>query len=379
MNKPIIPTNSPSIYDQLTTLDRAAIVRPNNPPAGVAGFLFNYDAEEFIELMSEITDNAIEDNTSLQDNIALLPERVTLRGMIAELTDVGAPPQEVVPQPAPLPLVPGLFPPYAQGVSLSFGKQFGPGLEASVSIGLNSPVAAAASINGAIGPFSSEAVVRTVAGELGGVIPVSNPVLAAINAAMNNAVKSLSGGNAPSSAAISAAISAAVGNVVGSALTPAVDQLITQAVNSSLSTTAGTNPGPSAGAAASLYQYYLNRSPVQPGDTAQSLAFGYFYQMWRGRQLFSVETPWGVINDMAVLSVRAEQPEESRTGTNFSVTFKKIRIAQTVTVNLGQLAGRNAFQAAASTPAQNGNAGQTPATPAQEESWLATLLGRATP
>lgn len=375
----IIPSDRPSVYDQLTTLDRAAIVRPNNPPAGIAGFLFDYDIEEFMELMSEITDNAIEDNTSLQDNIALLPERVTLRGIIAELTDVGAAQPTVVAQPAPLPLVPGLFPPFAIGQNLNFGAQFGTGLDSATAGILDTGLAAFGSINGAVGPFSAEAIVRTVAGELSLVIAVSNPVLAAINAAVNYAVKSLTGGNSATSAAIATAINVAVGNVIGNALTPDVSELIIQSVNASISTTSGTNPGPSAGASATMYQYYLNRSAIQPGDTQQTLALGYFYQMWRGRQLFSVETPWGVMNDMAILSVRVEQGEDSKSSSTFAITFKKIRIAKSVNVNLGQLAGRTAFQASASQPAQNGNVGQTPATPQQETSWLATLLGKGGP
>lgn len=379
MNKHVIPSDRPSIYDQLTTLDRAAIVRPNNPPAGIAGFLFDYDVEEFMDLLSEITDNAIEDNTSLQDNIALLPERITLRGMIAELTDAGAEVPVVVATPAPLPLVPGLFPPFASAQSLVFGALFGTGLDPVTASILDAGLSAAGSVNGSIGPFSAEAIVRTVAGELSLVIAVSNPVLAAINAAVNYAVKSLTGGNSATSAAISAAINVAVGNVIGAGLTPDVSELITQSVNASIATTAGTNPGPLAGASASMYQYYLNRSPVQPGETAQSLANGYFYQMWRGRQLFSVETPWGVMNDMALLNVRAEQGEDTKSSSTFALTFKKIRIAKNVSVNLGTLAGRAVFQAAADSPSQNGTAGQTPATPAQETSWLATLVGKGNP
>lgn len=371
---PIIPSDDPSIFDQLSTLDRKAIVRPNNPPAGIAGFLFDYDAESFMELISEITDNAVEDNTSLQDNIALLPERFTTRGMIAELTDAAEIDDTPAPTPAPLPLFPPLFPPFSPAANLSFSAKIGAfGLNAGVTLGPGGIVSAAAAVTGAIGPFSADAIVRTVSTQLSGVINVSNTVQAAVNAAVNKAVTALSGGNAPSSAAISAAINTAVGNIIGGALTPDVSALINQSVNSSLSTTAGTNPGPVAGAASSLYQYYLNRAPVQGSSKAQSLAFGYFYQMWRARQLFSVETPWGIMNNMAILNVRPEQPEESKTATNFSLVLKKIRIAEPVTVNLGQLAGRNAFQASVDAPAQNGTAGQTPATPAQEQSYLSTM------
>ncbi len=375
----IIPTDQPSIYDQLTTLSRAAIVRPNNPPRGVAGFLFDFDSDEFMELISEITDNPIEDNTNLADNIALLPERVTLKGLIAELTDRGATAQTQLNVPDPLPLVPGLFPPFSPAANLSFSSGVGmSGLSGDLAVGIGASGAAtgAVNVNGAVGPVHADAIVRTVTGELAGVISVSVDVLNAINSAVNNVVKSLANGNAATSGAIAAAINTAVGNIIGSGLTPGVQALVTQSVNSALSTTAGAAPAGPAGAAASLYEYYLNRAQVQPGTSAQGLAQGYFYQMWRARQLFSVETPWGFINDMAILSVRASQPEETKSSTEFTVVFKKIRVARSVTINTGQLAGRNVFQAQAAAPAQQGNAGLTPATPAQESSWAATLLGQ---
>lgn len=376
---PIIPSDAPSIYDQLSTLDKQAIVRPNNPPRGIAGFLFDYDAEQFMELVAEVTDHFIEDNTTLQDNIALLPERITVRGSVAELTDSADIDDTPAPQPAPLPLVPALFPPFAPAANISFSPKLGAlGLNAGVSVDSNG-ITVSASITGAIGPFSSDSIIRTVTGELSKVISVSSPALAAINAAISNTVISLSGGTAPSTDAIASAIINAVGNIIGNALTPAVSQLITQSVNSSVSTTSGTNPGPAAGASSSLYQYYLNRSQIQPGLTQQALAMNYFYQMFLARQLFSVETPWGIMNNMTILSIRPEQPEETKYMTGFVAVFKKIRIARPATVNLGQLAGRNAFQASSDAPAQNGTAGQTPVAPAQQESILAKLMGGGTP
>lgn len=377
----ILPGDEPSIFDQLTTLDRTALVRPNNPPKGIAGFLFNFDAEQFLELISEITDNPVEDNTTLQDNIALLPERVTLRGMVAELTDAADIVDTPAPTPAPLPLFPPLFPSFSLGANLSFGSKLGAfGLNAGVSIGPGGIVSASAAVAGSIGPFSADALVRTVSGELSGVLAgFSANVQAAVSSSVNNAIKSLSGGNAPSSGAIAAAVQSAVGNIIGPSLTPSVAGLITQSVNASLSTTAGTTAGPTAGAADSLYAYYVNRAPIQLGQTMQSFAVSYFCQMWLARQMFSVETPWGIMNNMGILNMRAEQPEETKYGTNFSVTFKKIRVARSVTVNLGQLAGRNAFQASTSAPAQKGQVSTTPAAPAQEESWLSTLAGSPGP
>lgn len=50
--------------------------------------LFNYEGENAINLQSDITDHFIEDNTSIQDMIAVKPELVTVQGFIGELNDV---------------------------------------------------------------------------------------------------------------------------------------------------------------------------------------------------------------------------------------------------------------------------------------------------
>lgn len=52
---------------------------------GIAGFLFDYEGDDQIELSSEITDHWAEDNSSIQDHIALKPYRITLRGFVSEV------------------------------------------------------------------------------------------------------------------------------------------------------------------------------------------------------------------------------------------------------------------------------------------------------
>lgn len=51
-------------------------------------FLFDYEEENTISFESDITDHFVEDNTSLQDQIALRPVVITTSGFIGELTDV---------------------------------------------------------------------------------------------------------------------------------------------------------------------------------------------------------------------------------------------------------------------------------------------------
>lgn len=242
----------------LSTLDQKAIVRPNNPPPGIAGFLFDIVLDDNVELESDITDHYIEDNTAIQDQIALKPARVTVRGIVAELTTAKTVVDQLVKATNPLPLEPLLLPVFTVGADQSMAD-------------------AAAAAQGA--------------------------------------------------------------------------------------TSAAT-------ASQSIFALYNNRAPTQPRQTRQSAAFLYFYDLYKSRQLFTVETPWGFWVNMAIESLRATQPEETKYASEFTITFKEIRIAQDITVDLGQLAGRNAPQASASQPSQNGNVGKSDATDQQEQSWL---------
>ena len=68
------------------------ITPPVNPFSGLlsAGnaFLFNYEGEQTVYLESDITDHYIEDNSAIQDQIALRPELITTHGYVGELTDI---------------------------------------------------------------------------------------------------------------------------------------------------------------------------------------------------------------------------------------------------------------------------------------------------
>lgn len=58
---------------------------PQEPPPA---FLFHYEGEQSVNLKSDITDHFIEDNTAIQDQIALRPPIVTTHGFIGELNNV---------------------------------------------------------------------------------------------------------------------------------------------------------------------------------------------------------------------------------------------------------------------------------------------------
>lgn len=72
--------------------------QPENPPSQDGNptqqspaLLFHYEGDQSVHLQSDITDHYIEDNTALQDQIALHPEEITTHGFIGELNDVAPP------------------------------------------------------------------------------------------------------------------------------------------------------------------------------------------------------------------------------------------------------------------------------------------------
>jgi len=255
-----VPTDSPSIFAALNTLKFAeaelAIVRPNNPPPGIAGFVFDLVKDDGVELESDIPDHYVEENTPVQDQIALHPEIVTVSGDIAELVKTIPVISRVAPVTNPLPMI------------TDFEPELSPGAQE-------------------VQDETEQAAAEDTA-----------------------------------------------------------------AVASSQS----------------LYGYYNAQIPPQPNQTKQSVAFGYIYQLWKGRQLFSVETPWGFFTNMAIQSASARQPENSRSVTEFEITFKKIRTVQSVTVLPGNLLGRMSIGRAIDQRApvtQNGTVGQLPLTQEQ--------------
>lgn len=88
-----------SITTQITSLSNLLLVSPQNtvgyqPQASgslkAAGnpIVFNYEGEQTSVLESDITDHYIEDNTAIQDQIAIRPEIITTHGYIGELNDI---------------------------------------------------------------------------------------------------------------------------------------------------------------------------------------------------------------------------------------------------------------------------------------------------
>ena len=355
----VIPSDSPSIFDQLTTAEGLAIVRPNNPPPGIAGFLFDFNGDEEIRLRSIITKHYTEAGTPVQDQAALEPEEIILKGLIAELSTGLPAPIPQAPVKKALPLHPGLVPQFATGplqtlLASATGQVVSGALRAN---GLGSLAGAAGGITSQIASGNLSGAASGAAG-LAVSVGVSSAFSGAsprLQGALASAVSStLSGGLTPSTVAASAlSVAAAVG------VPPAAIGILSTLVTNVLKSGAPQNLGAATAAAAGfltppasqgLYQYYQNNTPQQPGQTKQSNAFAYLYQLWLGRALFSVETAFGVMNNMMILDGRALQEADSREKSLFTVTFQKVRIAGNAVILTGQLAGRRVFQAAPTVP-----------------------------
>ena len=70
--------------EYLDGLANKYVVKPANAK-GIGGFVFDYEAETAVHLQADITDHYTEQNTPIQDHIALRPSKLTLRGFTGEL------------------------------------------------------------------------------------------------------------------------------------------------------------------------------------------------------------------------------------------------------------------------------------------------------
>lgn len=80
--------------------------------------------------------------------------------------------------------------------------------------------------------------------------------------------------------------------------------------------------------------------------TKQQQAFAFFKSRWQARALFTVQTPWEILTNMAIEDLHAVQEGDSNTISDFRVTFKQMNFASTLSSNaaiVGQ--GRYSFQA----------------------------------
>ena len=76
--------NIGSSLSNITSIVNQYVVSPL-AAFGVAGFVFNALGESQATLSADITDHYAEDNKAIQDQIAIRPKRVTLKGYVGEL------------------------------------------------------------------------------------------------------------------------------------------------------------------------------------------------------------------------------------------------------------------------------------------------------
>lgn len=198
----------------------------NNTAAQPPALLFNYEGEQTVTLTSDVTDHYIENNTAIQDQVALKPEVITTSGFVGELNDV-----------APAALIP------VQVIA-----------EKLVAIGGYTPQISETAALAYANAFQLYQVSQNLA---------------------NTAVSSW------------ASLTGAGGLSV------------------------------------------INGSGVQTQEnqTKQQTYFQQFYGYWKNRTLFTVQTPWAVFQDMIIQNLRAVQDAETRMITDFEVTFKLMRFA----------------------------------------------------
>jgi hypothetical protein len=359
----IIPSDSPSIYDLLTTAQGVAIVRPNNPPPGVAGYLFDFNGDEEFRFRSIITKHYTEAGTPVSDQIALEPEEVTLKGIVAELS-TGLP---VIPAPTPppnrLPLNPVMSPRLAPGPAQSLLQRALQPLKAiGTQLVQNTITGAANKVTGAITTSVTKATNKAFSGAAP---PLQGALSCATASVLHDGIAPITGNSIlgtlgsigiplPGVTSIKQAL-LPISTVNG---TPSPS--LASTVDAVASFTTNTDDTPS------LYQYYRSEfdSEGLGNSTKQADAAAFFYQLWLGRALFSVETAFGILNNVAILDGRCLQEAETRERSQFTLVFQKVRITGDASVQLGQLAGRAVFQANSITP--NGIASQATPTPDQQ-------------
>ena len=109
--------------------------------------MFIYEGENAVNLASDITDHYIETNSSVQDHIALKPERITVHGFIGELTNTFPP---FLPPSTQVQAILGAIGAFAPGFSQSASNVINDAFQAyqAVSSAVNGAVGAWNTVNG---------------------------------------------------------------------------------------------------------------------------------------------------------------------------------------------------------------------------------------
>lgn len=80
----------PTVQGFINNVVKGFVVRPLGAAYGIDGFLFDVIEDEEVRLEAEATDHFIEDNSAIQDHVALRPIQFTLKGYVSELNTVNS-------------------------------------------------------------------------------------------------------------------------------------------------------------------------------------------------------------------------------------------------------------------------------------------------
>jgi hypothetical protein len=217
------PQNNPSYL-----VDTSAAL----PPA----LIFNYEGEQKVSLTADITDHYIEDNTAIQDQIAIKPTIITTHGFVGELNDI--------------------FPGFPQTLNQLQSKL--------VTISSYTP---ALSLTALIALATAQQAYQVVSQAAKAVVSG----LASINGTGQQSV------------------------INGAGISNGNSSVVNQAT-----------------------------------QTQQQLYFTQFYSYFINQALFTVQTPWAVFQDMAIMSLTAIQDADTNVITDFEIQFKQIRYASSL-------------------------------------------------
>ena len=85
---PVLPSETfsaiPNGQAYVDGLVNKYVLRTKNSQ-GIGGFVFDYLGDVNVSLQADITDHFAEDNTAIQDHVAMRPIKVVMRGFVSEL------------------------------------------------------------------------------------------------------------------------------------------------------------------------------------------------------------------------------------------------------------------------------------------------------
>jgi len=255
----------------------AQVYDPKHP--GLNGFLFDIDDSDQVTFESDITDHYVEDNTAVQDHIALRPIQIMLKRFQGEVVSYANPQNNS--NSFPSPNNPPKLAYYYDYVNGSYGTSLNGG---SSKPSYNSNVAYVTNLASALSVKSTTFLTQAQTGLY------KHQLVQATQQNIQNA-------NNPASLTTNRNF-----NVK--------NQMNSETVN------INNKPAPP-------YSGKAFNGPL-PGQTK---AFNQVEMWWRTRTLLTVETPWRVYKNMAILNMPILQEGDTRFMTNFSITLKQIRKA----------------------------------------------------